>query len=367
MAREPKSKVSAHPNGSEIVFYQTEDGATRMEVRLSGETVWLSLGQLADLFQRDKSVISRHIKAIFDEGELEPDSVVAKNATTAADGKTYQVEFFNLDVIISVGYRVHSHRGVRFRQWATQRLREHLVKGFTLDDDRFKRMGGGRYFDELLARIRDIRSSEKVFWRKVLDIYATSIDYDQNNDRSKQFFAVVQNKMHWAAHGHTAAEIIQDRADADKPFMGLTTWAGDKPAKTDIEIAKNYLDQKEIEVLNRIVNSYLEFAELQAMNRRAMYMSDWIKKLDEFLKLSDRELLNHAGRVSHEDAIAKAQAEYEKFHAKELRKPSPVEEHFLEAVRHVKRLESKTPKAKASSDSKSVGKSAKRKTRKVRD
>jgi hypothetical protein len=228
---------------------------------------------------------------------------------------------------------VKSQRGTQFRQWATQRLREHIVKGFTLDDDRFKRAGGGRYFDELLARIRDIRSSEKVFWLKVLDIYATSIDYDPKNDQSKQFFSVVQNKMHWAAHGHTAAEVIQDRADSQKPFMGLTTWPGNKPSKPDVEVAKNYLNQKELEALNRIVTVYLEFAELQAMNRKAMHMKDWITKLDEFLKLGDREILNHAGRISHEDAIAKARAEYEKFHQKELEKPSAIERDFMEAVK----------------------------------
>jgi len=230
---------------AEFLLYQTEDGRTRVEVRFDGDTAWLSLGQMAELFQRDKSVISRHVKNVFDEGELNRASVVAESATTAADGKTYRVEYFNLDVIISVGYRVKSHRGAQFRIWATQRLREYIVKGFALDDERLKRGGGGNYFDELLARIRDIRSSEKVFWRKVLDIYATSIDYDPRVEASQRFFATVQNKMHWAAHGHTAAEVVAARADATKPDMGLTNWPGQVPRKGDAVIARNYLDDKE--------------------------------------------------------------------------------------------------------------------------
>ncbi len=323
----------------EFVLYQTEDGRTRVEVRFDGETAWLSLGQMAELFQRDKSVISRHIKNVFDEGELARSSVVAESATTAADGKTYQVEYFNLDVIISVGYRVKSHRGTQFRIWATQRLREYIVKGFTLDDERLKRGGGDNYFDELVARIRDIRSSEKVFWRKVLDIYATSIDYDARIEASQRFFATVQNKMHWAAHGHTAAEVIAARADAAKPNMGLTSWTGDAPRKGDATVAKNYLDDKELETLNRIVTAYLEFAELQAMNHKAMYMADWIAKLDDFLKLSDREILTHAGRVSHDAATAMAEQEYERFSRERAELPAPVEKHFEEAVKDVKLLE----------------------------
>jgi hypothetical protein len=291
---------------SQILIYQTEDGATRIETRMVDETVWLSLNQMAELFQRDKSVISKHIKNIFREGEVEREAVVANFATTATDGKTYQVEHFNLDVTISVGYRVKSHRGAQFRIWATQRLREYLVKGFALDDRRLKQSGGGNYFDELLARIRDIRSSEKLFWRKVLEIYATSIDYDPNTDTSRAFFATVQNKMHWAAHGHTAAEILVQRADSALPHMGLTTWAGDQPRQADAEIAKNYLRAEEIEALNRIVTAYLEFAELQALNRTPMYMRDWVTKLDDFLRLTGRELLTHAGSASHEEALRKA-------------------------------------------------------------
>ncbi|MEW6156916.1 MAG: virulence RhuM family protein [Verrucomicrobiota bacterium] len=324
---------------SEIILYQTEDQKTRVQVRFEGETAWLSLNQLADLFQRDKSVVSKHIKNIFTEGELRPESVVANFATTAADGKTYQVDYYNLDVIISVGYRVKSHRGTQFRIWATQRLREYIIKGFTLDDEQLKQAGGGNYFDELLARIRDIRSSEKTFWRKVLDIYATSIDYDPNVEASQQFFATVQNKIHWGAHGHTAAEIIHARADAARPNMGLTTWAGRRPRRTDVGVAKNYLTLEEIESLNLIVSMYLDFAELQARNRKPMYMRDWISKLDDFLRLSEREILTHAGKVSHEVALEKAESEYEKFRVLEDAKPSPVEEAFNEAVQKTKQIE----------------------------
>ena len=324
---------------SEIFIYQTEDGKTKIQVRLQDETVWLSLNQLAELFQRDKSVISRHISNIFKEGELFRKAVVAKFATTAADSKSYQVEYFNLDVIISVGYRVKSHRGTQFRIWATQRLREYIIKGFAMDDERLKQAGGGNYFDELLARIRDIRSSEKVFWRKVLDIYATSIDYDPNTDMSREFFAVVQNKMHWAAHGHTAAEIIEKRADATRPNMGLTSWSREKPCKSDTAIAKNYLNEKELEVLNRIVNLYLEFAELQALEQQPVYMRDWITRLDDFLRLSGRDILDHAGSISNQEALDKARAEYEKYHAKHLNDPSLAEKHFQESLNDVKKIE----------------------------
>jgi hypothetical protein len=326
---------------SEFLLYQSEDGRTRVEVRFGGETAWLSLAQMADLFQRDKSVISRHIKNVFDEGELARNAVVANFATTAFDGKTYDVDHYNLDLIIAIGYRVKSGRGTQFRIWATQRLREYIVKGFTMDDERLKRSGGGNYFDELLARIRDIRSAEKVFWRKVLDIYATSIDYDPREEASVRFFATVQNKMHWAAHGHTAAEVIVARVDAGKPNMGLTTWTGAAPRKGDVAVAKNYLDPDEMEALNRIVTAYLEFAELQALNRRPMYMADWIAKLDDFLRLSDREVLKHAGSVAHDAAVAKAEGEYARFSAQRAALPSRAEKDFEEAVREVKQLEKK--------------------------
>lgn len=339
----PKSRN--HIGGStemvstEFLLYQTEDGQTRIEVRMQGESVWLNINQMSELFGREKSVIFKHIKNVFDEGELVPDSVIANFAITATDGKTYQVAHYNLDVIISVGYRVKSHRGTQFRIWATQRLREYLIKGFAMDDERLKADGGGRYFDELLARIRDIRSSEKVFWRKVLEIYATSIDYDPGTEASQQFFATVQNKMHWAAHGHTAAEIIAQRADAAQPYMGLTSWQGTKPRKTDVEIAKNYLATDEIDMLNRIVTLYLEFAEIQAMNRRVMTMADWLRKLDEFLRVSERDLLTHAGKISNDAALKKAHVEYEKYRQVTIEAPSPVEQHFDEAIGKAKQLE----------------------------
>jgi hypothetical protein len=336
--------VPSPQGGTELLLYQSEDGQTRIEVRLVGETLWLTQNQMAELFQVDKSGISRHLKNIFETGELSPESVVAEFATTAADGKTYQVEYYNLDAIISVGYRVNSLRGTQFRIWATQRLREYLVKGFVLDDDRLKAAGGGKYFEELLQRIRDIRASEKVFWRKVLDIYATSVDYDPRAEVSQEFFKVVQNKMHWASHGHTAAEIISQRADAEQPNMGLTSWSGDRPRREDVSIAKNYLTDEEITVLNRMVTAYLELAELQALNRQPMHMRDWIERLNDFLKMTGREILSHAGAVSHEEALAKAQAEYDKFRQKHLNDPSPVEKHFIEAVEEVKQLEQQARK-----------------------
>ena len=289
-----------------IILYQTPDGQSKIEVTLSGDTVWLTADQMAELFQRNKSTISRHIKNVFEEGELQADSVVAFFATTATDNKKYQVAFYNLDMIISIGYRVKSHRGVQFRIWATNVLREYIVKGFALNDELLKRAGGGNYFDELLARIRDIRSSEKVFYRKVLAIYALSIDYDPRAEATQLFFKTVQNKMHFSAHGHTAAEVIYERADAEKDFMGLTSWTGAMPKRTDAEVAKNYLSADEMDTLNRIVNLYLDFAELQAKSHQPMYMKDWIQKLDDFLKLSGKELLTHAGRISAEIARQKA-------------------------------------------------------------
>jgi hypothetical protein len=318
---------------SPVLLYQTSDGQTRLEVRLENETVWLSQSQMAELFQTSIPNVSMHIRNVFAEGELQPGSVVKEFLTTATDGKNYQTKFYNLDVIISVGYRVKSHRGTQFRIWATQRLREYIVKGFALDDERLKRAGGGNYFEELLARIRDIRSSEKVFWRKVLEIYATSIDYDSGEAASQAFFATVQNKMHWAAHGHTAAEIVHERADAARPNMGLTNWQGTKPTKGEAVIAKNYLTSEELEALNRIVNAYLEFAELQALNRKPMYMRDWIAKLEDFLRLGDRDILTHAGTVSHEQALRKAELEFEKFRVLQLARPSQVEKDFDEAVK----------------------------------
>ncbi len=321
--------------GSEVILYQTSDGATRLEVRLENETVWLSQSQMAELFQTSVPNVSMHIRNVFAESELQPDSVVKEFLTTAADGKNYKTSFYNLDVIISVGYRVKSHRGTQFRIWATQRLREYIVKGFALDDERLKRAGGGNYFDELLARIRDIRSSEKVFWRKVLDIYATSIDYDPRAEASQVFFATVQNKMHWAAHGQTAAEVIHDRAAASKQNMGMTNWVGTKPSREEAAVAKNYLMPEELDVLNRIVTAYLEFAELQALRRKPMYMKDWIARLDDYLRLSDRDILTHAGAVSREEAVRKAEVEFEKFRVLQLAQPSQVEKDFEEAVKNL--------------------------------
>lgn len=337
--KKKKEPVSAK---GELILYQTDDGRTHIEVRLQDETVWLSQKLMAELFQTSKQNISLHIQNIFNEGELIPKATVKEFLTVQTEGSRQinrPVDFYNLDMIISVGYRIKSHVATRFRQWATQRLREYIIKGFTLDDERLKQAGGGNYFDELLARIRDIRSSEKIFWRKALDIYATSIDYDPNTDMSKEFFSIIQNKMHWAAHGHTAAEIIYHRADADKPHMGMTTWPGDKPKKTDAEIAKNYLNEQELDVLNRIVTMYLDFAELQALNRKPMHMQDWIAKLDDFLKLTGRDILTHAGKLAHDKALEKAHTEYEQYRKKLLNEPSHIERQFLEAIKKTKQIE----------------------------
>ncbi|MCZ8198568.1 MAG: virulence RhuM family protein [Flavobacterium sp.] len=324
-----------HENQSTILIYQTEDGVTKIETRLLDETVWLTQAQLGDLFQKSKSTISEHLKNIFLEGELNENSTVRKFRTVQTEGTRNverDIEVYNLDVIISVGYRVKSHRGTQFRIWATQRLKEYLIKGFTMNDDLLKQVGGGNYFDELLARIRDIRSSEKVFWRKVLDIYSTSIDYDPTVETSQNFFKTIQNKMHWAAHGNTAAEIIYKRIDATKPNLGLTNFKGEKPTQQETEIAKNYLNEKELNLLNRIVTAYLEFAELQALNQKPMYMKDWIERLDDFLKMSGQEILNHLGTISHDKAIEKAKLEFEKF--KELTKNelSKVEKDFINQI-----------------------------------
>lgn len=320
----------------EILLYQTEDGQTRLEVRLQDESLWLTQAAMAELFQTTPQNITLHIGNIYKEKELDETTTCKDYLQVQHEGSrkiTRTRKFYNLDVIISVGYRVKSHRGTQFRIWATQRLREYIIKGFTMDDDRLKRAGVGNYFEELLARIRDIRSSEKIFWRKVLDIYATSIDYDPNTEASEVFFATVQNKMHWAAHGHTAAEIIYQRSDASMKNMGLTNWTGDTLSKTETVIAKNYLTSEELDVLNRIVTAYLEFAELQALRRSPMYMKDWIAKLDDFLKLSGREILAHAGNISHEQALAKAQSEYEKYRVFKANRLSPIEEHFERAIK----------------------------------
>ena len=341
--------VPAPDDSGEFVLYQTEDGLTRIDVRMADETVWLSQKAMAELFQTSKQNVSQHLQSIYEEGELRPEATVKKYLTVQTEGSrevSRTVDHYNLDAILAVGYRVRSHRGTQFRIWATQRLREYLIKGFAMDDARLKRAGGGNYFEELLARIRDIRSSERVFWRKVLDIYATSIDYDPKDETSLLFFKTVQNKMHWAAHGQTAAEVVHKRADASLPNMGLTTFDGDRPRKTDVSIAKNYLQQDEIEALNRIVTAYLEFAELQALARKPMHMADWISKLDDFLRLSDREILTHAGKISHDDAKEKAEAEFARFKQQQAALPQPVDEHFAQSLDELKQIESQAKEAK---------------------
>ena len=322
--------------GGEFLLFRDEDGRIRLEVRFEAGTVWLTQRQMAELFQTTPQNITLHVRNILSEGELAEEATCKEFLQVQPEGgRTVRrkLRYHSLEMILAVGYRVRSHRGTQFRQWATQRLREYVVKGFTLDDERLKQPESGGYFDELLARIRDIRSTEKLFWRKVLDIYATSIDYDPSAEASKRFFAAVQNKMHWAAHGHTAAEVIHLRADASAPNMGLTSFAGPKPRQKDAEVAKNYLGPEELDALNRIVSLYLDFAELQALNRTPMHMRDWIKKLDDFLRLSGREVLEHAGKVSHEMALEKARGEYEKFRLAHANDVTPVERDFDAAAK----------------------------------
>jgi len=305
---------------SELLIYQTEDGQTKIDVRLEEETVWLSQKQMVELFQTTKQNVSLHIRNIFKEGELDEISVVKDYLTTASDGKQYSTNYYNLDVVISVGYRVKSHRGTQFRIWATKQLREYLIKGFVLDDEKLKEIGHtNQYFTELFERIRDIRSSEKIFYAKIKDIYTTAIDYDGNTEESQQFFKTIQNKMHWSIHGHTASEIIYQRTDSEKQNMGLTTWKNaphGRIRKTDVSIAKNYLTENELKDLNLIVDQYLSFAELQARNRKPMYMTDWIKKLNDFMVLNEKEILEHAGRISAKMAKELAETEYNKYREK---------------------------------------------------
>ncbi|MFZ7317437.1 virulence RhuM family protein [Avibacterium avium] len=321
-----------------MILYTAADGGIQIKVTLEDETVWLTLDQMAQLFGRDKSTVSRHIKNIFEEGELQRDSVVANFATTASDGKTYQVEHYNLDVIISVGYRVKSVQGTHFRQWAAARLKEYLIKGFTMDDERLKNLGGGSYWKELLARIKDIRSSEKVMYRQVLDLYATAIDYDPQSDISKQFFQTVQNKLHYAAHGHTASEVIYYRVDSDKPFAGLTHFKGAQPTQAEAMIAKNFLEEKELRILNNLVAAYFDLAELNALEEREMRMADFLRELDTILASTGRKVLENAGKISSTQAQEKAKAELRKYKAKTL---SPVEEDYLKTI---KTLTQKTKK-----------------------
>lgn len=328
---------------SDILIYQTEDGSTKIQVQLNDNTVWLTQADMVELFQTTKQNISLHIKNIFEEGELVQNSVVKEYLTTAADGKNYRTKYYNLDVIISVGYRVKSLRGTQFRIWATERLREYLIKGFTMNDELLKQ--GGGYFEELLDRIRDIRSSEKVFYRKVLEIYATSMDYDPRAIATQQFFQTVQNKLHWAAHGHTAAEIIFERANSQLPFMGLTAFKGKKPTKQEIGVAKNYLSEEELAILNRLVSAYLDIAEINAMQRTPMYMKDWIEVLDGFTKMSRQEVLTHAGKISAELAQQKALTEYNTYKSKSEDELSEVEKQFIasieQAEKQLKKLKKK--------------------------
>lgn len=327
---------------NQIIMYQTEDGLTKIDVTLENETVWLNQLQMAELFQTTKQNISYHINNIFKEGELNSESVVKDFLTTAADGKPYNTHFYNLDVIISVGYRVKSLRGTQFRIWANRILKEYLIKGFAMNDELLKSSGGGDYFKELLERIRDIRSSERVFYRQILDIYATSIDYDKNAETSILFFKTVQNKMHFAVSGHTAPEIVYLRADSTKPFMGLTNFKGNRPQKSEIITAKNYLSEQELKELNAITSAYLDFAELQALRRKTMTMREWIAKLDDFLNMSDSEILQNAGTISHEMALEKAQSEYQKYKKQNQNELSQVEKDFLDSVKKTqKMLESK--------------------------
>jgi len=315
---------------SNIIMYTTEDGLIKIETIFVEETIWLSLDQMAELFDRNKSTISRHIKNVFEEGELERKEVVAKFATTASDGKTYQVDYYNLDVIISVGYRVKSQRGVQFRIWATNIIKEYMKKGFVLDDERLKNLGDGGYFKELLNRIRDIRASGKVFYRQILEIYSTSIDYDPNAEISIQFFKKVQNKIHYAIHGQTAAEIIYTRVDAQKEYMGLLSFKGEHPTLNEALIAKNYLNEKELKSMGQLVSGYLDFAERQAERKKVMTMEDWAKHLDNILIMSGEKLLEGNGSISHKQAVAKATDEYKKYQAKTL---SSVEKDYLESLK----------------------------------
>jgi len=314
----------------EILIYQTEEGLTNINVKMQDETVWLTQQQLVELYQSSKSNVSEHIKHIFAEGELEEDLVVRKFRTTASDGKNYNVTYYNLDMIISLGYRIKSSIATRFRRWATERIKEYMIKGFTMDDERLKGNGGGNYWKELLDRIRDIRSSEKVLYRQVLDLYATSVDYDPHSEQSIQFFKIVQNKLHFAAHGHTAAEVIYERVDAEKPFMGLTSFKGELPALRDIGVAKNYLKEDELKILNNLVSGYFDLAEINAIEHKPMYMTDYIEQLDSVLTSGNRKVLTDSGKVSHDEAMKKAKEEYRKYQTITL---SPVEQVYMETIK----------------------------------
>ena len=333
-------------NTGDIIIYQTEDGLTKINVKLDNETVWLNQQQMAELYQSSRSNVVEHIKHIYEEGELSAEATCRNLRQVRLEGNrevSREQPFYNLDMIISLGYRIKSAIATRFRIWATQRLKEYMIKGFAMDDERLKGNGGGNYWKELLDRIRDIRSSEKVLYRQVLDLYATSVDYDPKSDESIMFFKMVQNKLHYAAHGHTAAEVIYERADADKPFMGLTTFSGELPALKDIGIAKNYLSENELKILNNLVSGYFDLAEINALEHKPMYMSDYIHQLDSVLTSGNRPLLEGAGSVSHAQALEKATTEYRKYQSNTL---SPVEEAYSETVKETAKLVKKNAKSK---------------------
>ena len=339
-----EKNLALNENQGDIVIYQTEDGGTKIDVRFVDETVWLTQQQMAELFQSSRTNIVEHIQHIYEEGELDEASTCRKFRQVRTEGSrqvTREIPYYNLDMIISLGYRVKSMIATNFRRWATERLKEYMVKGFTMDDERLKNLGGGNYWKELLDRIRDIRSSEKVMYRQVLDLYATSVDYDPKSAESVAFFKMVQNKLHYAAHGHTAAEVIYERADADKPFMGLTAFSGDFPTAKDIGIAKNYLTEEELRILNGIVSGYFDFAEVQAMRHRPMYMSDYVEHLDSVLSSTGEQVLVGAGKVSHKQAIDKANREYQRFLVQNL---SPVEEAYLQTIKEVEKTAKKKTK-----------------------
>ena len=339
-----EKNLALNENQGDIVIYQTEDGNTKIDVRFVDETVWLTQQQMAELFQSSRTNIVEHIQHIYEEGELDEVSTCRKFRQVRTEGNrqvTREIPYYNLDMIISLGYRVKSMIATNFRRWATERLKEYMVKGFTMDDERLKNLGGGNYWKELLDRIRDIRSSEKVMYRQVLDLYATSVDYDPKSSESVAFFKMVQNKLHFAAHGHTAAEVIYERANADKPFMGLTAFSGDFPTAKDIGIAKNYLSEEELRILNGIVSGYFDFAEVQAMRHRPMHMSDYVEHLDRILSSTGEQVLIGAGKVSHKQAMDKANREYQRFLVQNL---SPVEEAYLQTIKEVERTAKKKAK-----------------------
>lgn len=333
-------------NYGEIIIYQTEDGLTKLDVRMEDETVWLTQQQMAELFQTSRTNVVDHIKNIYEDGELDENSTCRKFRQVRMEGSrqvTRELPFYNLDMIISLGYRVKSSTATHFRKWATQRLKEYIIKGFTIDDERLKGNGGGNYWKELLDRIRDIRSSEKVLYRQVLDLYATSVDYNPQSEESIQFFKIVQNKLHYAAHGHTAAEVIYERADAEKPFMGLTSFSGELPALKDIGVAKNYLKEDELKILNNLVSGYFDLAEINAIEHKPMYMADYVEQLDSILSSGNRKLLVGPGKVSHDQAIKKAKVEYRKYQEITL---SPVEEEYLKSIKGVEKEVKKRSRTK---------------------